>query len=117
MHISNSKKFAALIKQLVITSILLFVQIVVFYFSASNLIVGRSSFYFITAFIHYVVSIAVQLKLNPELLVQRLKINRNGSKLWDEILMRLSNLMVIILIPAIIHAFALIIFKLNIIIE
>lgn len=35
------------------------------------------------------------------LLVERLKRKREGSKLWDEILMRVSNLMVLVLIPAI----------------
>ena len=50
---------------------------------------------------HYVVSTTVQFKLNPELLVQRLKMKREGSKLWDEILMRFSNLSVIILIPVV----------------
>jgi protein-S-isoprenylcysteine O-methyltransferase Ste14 len=91
----------ALAKQLVITSGFLFIQVVVFFVSAGNLSVLRPWFYFGTAFVHYVVSTAVQFKLNPELLVQRLKMKREGSKLWDEILMRLSNLMVIILIPAV----------------
>jgi len=102
MQSVNSKHFkVALIKQLIITSIFLLVQIVIFVISANNLIVVRSWFYFTVAFLHYVVSTSVQFKLNPELLVQRLKIKRDGSKLWDEILMRLSNLMVIILIPII----------------
>ena len=98
----SSKQYRiASAKQLVITSIFLFVQIVIFFISANNLTDLRPWFYFVTAFIHYVVSTTVQIKLNPELLVQRLKRKRKGSKLWDEILMRLSNLMVIILIPAI----------------
>lgn len=102
MHDGNSQRFViALVKQLVVTSVFLFVQIVFFFVSAGNLIVVRPWFYFVTAFIHYVVSTAVQFKLNPELLVQRLKTKREGSKLWDEILMRSSNLMVIILIPVI----------------
>ncbi|MGD8506735.1 MAG: hypothetical protein PVF15_08755, partial [Candidatus Bathyarchaeota archaeon] len=50
---------------------------------------------------HYAVSTAVQYKLNPELLVQRLKRKREGSKLWDEILMRVSNLTVLIAIPVV----------------
>jgi len=50
--------------------------------------------------VHYAISTAVQYKLNPELLVQRLKRKREGSKLWDEILMRVSNLTVLIAIPA-----------------
>ena len=101
MNDGYSKLFGiALTKQLVITSCFLFVQVVVFFVSAGNLTILRSLFYFVTAFIHYVVSTAVQFKLNPALLVLRLKMKREGSKLWDEILMRLSNLMVIILIPA-----------------
>ena len=98
----KSKQFGiALAKQLVITFVFLCVQIVVFFVSAGNLTVLRPWFYFCTAFGHYVVSTYAQFKLNPELLVQRLKMKREGSKLWDEILMRLNNLMVIILIPAV----------------
>jgi len=102
MKEDNSKQFMiALAKQLVITTGFLFIQVGVFFVSAGNLTVLRPWFYFGTAFVHYVVSTAVQFKLNPELLVQRLKMKRGGSKLWDEILMRSSNLMVIILIPAV----------------
>ena len=102
MHGVNSKQFGiALVKQLIVTSVFLFVQLVVFFISAGYLSDPRSWFYFIIAFLHYVVSTTVQFKLNPELLVQRLKMKREGSKLWDEILMRLSNLVVIVLIPAI----------------
>lgn len=102
MQSAKPKQFGiALAKQLAITSGFLFVQIVVFFVSAGNITILRPWFYFGTAFVHYVVSTSVQFKLNPDLLVQRLKMKREGSKLWDEILMRLSNLMVIILIPAI----------------
>jgi len=102
MYKDNSKQFRiALTKQLFLTSIFLFVQLIVFFISAGYLIEKRSWFYFITAFVHYVVSATVQFKLNPKLLVQRLKIKRKGSKLWDEILMRFSNLSVIILVPVV----------------
>ena len=101
MHEMHSRRFVvAAIKQLLLTSIFLFIQIGVFFISSGNLSELRSWFYFVAAFIHYIVSTIVQFKLNPELLVQRLKMKRRGSKLWDEILMRLSNLMVIILMPA-----------------
>jgi protein-S-isoprenylcysteine O-methyltransferase Ste14 len=100
MHIGRQRQFRiTLVKQLILISILLFVQVVIFLLSAGNLSELRPWFYFVTAFLHYVVSTTVQFKLNPELLVQRLKMKREGSKLWDEILMRLSNLTVIILIP------------------
>jgi len=101
MNEDYSRQFGvAAIKQLFVTSLFLLVQIVVFFISADYLIDPRAWPYFVTAFIHYVASTVVQFKLNPELLVQRLKVKRKGSKLWDEILMRISNLMVIILIPA-----------------
>jgi protein-S-isoprenylcysteine O-methyltransferase Ste14 len=47
------------------------------------------------------VSTTALYKLNPELLVQRLKRKREGSKLWDEVLVRATNLMVISIVPAI----------------
>jgi len=98
----NRKQFrTATIKQFLITSIFLLVQIVIFFVSAGYSIGQRPWIYFVTAFIHYSISTGVQYKLNPELLIERLKIKREGSKLWDEILMRLSNLMIIITIPAI----------------
>ena len=98
----NSKQFrTATIKQFLITSIFLLVQIVIFFVSAGYTIGQRQWVYFVAAFIHYSISTTVQYKINPELLVERLKIKREGSKLWDEILMRVSNLMIIITIPAI----------------
>jgi len=89
------------IKQLLVASIMLSVQIIVFFFSAGRIIDARPWIFFCASFLHYSVSTAVQYKFNPELLVQRLKRKRKGSKLWDEILMRVSNLVVLILIPVI----------------
>ena len=98
----NNKRFrTAGIKQFIVLSILLSVQITVFFFSAGGIIDARAWIFFCASFLHYSVSTAVQYKFNPELLVQRLKIKREGSKLWDEILMRVSNLTVLILIPVI----------------
>jgi protein-S-isoprenylcysteine O-methyltransferase Ste14 len=86
------------IATLLLSSLMFFIQITVFFFSAGN-IPHRSQIFFVAVFMHYSLSTAVQYKLNPELLVQRLKRKREGSKLWDEILMRVSNLMVLITIP------------------
>ena len=98
----NYKEFKlAAFKQLLITSIFLIVQISIFFVSAGNITNQRPWLYFIAAFIHYSVGTAVQYKLNPQLVVQRLKAKREGSKLWDEILMRTSNLMIIIAVPAV----------------
>lgn len=46
---------------------------------------------FAVLFATYVVSIAVLYKFNPELIIHRLK-RKTDSKLWDKVLMRVSNL-------------------------
>jgi protein-S-isoprenylcysteine O-methyltransferase Ste14 len=96
----QSYKIAAF-KQFVLTSLFLVIQILLFYFSAGQIIIQRSWFYFITAFFHYLASTIIQYKLNPQLVVQRLKRKREGSKKWDEILVRASNLTIIIAVPII----------------
>jgi protein-S-isoprenylcysteine O-methyltransferase Ste14 len=91
----------AAIKQFILTSIFLIVQIILFYFSANQTISQRAWYYFIAAFFHYLFSTIVQYKLNPQLVIQRLKRKREGSKTYDEILVRASNLTIIIVIPII----------------
>ena len=97
----NGKFSAAAVKQFLLTSVFLFFQWAIFFVSAGYVFEDRSWFYFSAALVHYAVSIAVQYKVNPALLVVRLKMKREGSKRWDEVLMRASNLMVIVLIPAV----------------
>ena len=100
--LERKKQFrSAAVKQFLVSSVMLSVQIIVFVVSAGNLPSPRPWLYFGIAFIHYSVSIGVQYEANPQLVVERLKMKRKGSKLWDEVLMRISNLSVIILIPAV----------------
>jgi len=73
----------------------------IFFISAGHIRLLRPWIFFGASFAQYIVSTAVQYKLNPDLLVIRLKRKREGSKLWDEILMRVSNLMVLIAVPVI----------------
>jgi protein-S-isoprenylcysteine O-methyltransferase Ste14 len=101
MQDDNRQFRIAAIKQLLIASMMLVVQIIIFVVSAGSLPNPQPWLYFIVAFAHYFISIAVQYKFNPQLLIRRFKTKRTGSKMWDEILMRISNLTVIILIPAI----------------
>ena len=101
MQKNNKRIRIAGIKQILVASIMLSVQITIFFFSAGHTIDARPWIFFSASFLHYLISTAVQYKFNPELLVQRLKRKREGSKLWDEILMRVSNLTVLILIPVI----------------
>lgn len=86
------------IKQLILASVMLLVQIMVFFAAAGHIDV-RPWILFGASFLHYSIGTALQCMLNPELVVQRLKTRREGSKLWDEILMRATNLTVLILIP------------------
>lgn len=90
----------AAVKQLIVAYVMGSVQMILFFVSAGHIDV-RPWIFFVASFLHYTVSTMVQYKLNPELLVQRLKIKREGSKTWDEILMRVSNLTALIPIPVI----------------
>lgn len=98
---SLSKFRIAAVQQFLLASIMLLVQGIIYFVSAGYIANLKPWIYFGAAFVHYIFSIAVQYKLHPGLLVQRLKARRKGSKLWDEILMRITNLMVIVLIPAV----------------
>jgi protein-S-isoprenylcysteine O-methyltransferase Ste14 len=80
---------------------MLAIQSVIFFVSASHTVGCRPWIFFGASFVHFVVSTAVQYKVNPEILAHRVKRRRKGSKLWDEILMRVSNLMILIAIPAV----------------
>lgn len=91
----------ASINKFFVASVMLSIQMIIFFVSAGHMTDYRPWLYFSTALIHYFVSVVVQHKLNPQLLVQRLKRKRKGSKLWDEILMRVCNLMVIFSNPAV----------------
>jgi len=96
---SASPKTAAA-KQLIVSSVMLLIQLAIFFLSAGYIGV-RPWIYFGSSFVHYVVSIATQYKLNPELLAARLTVKRKGSKTWDEILMRASNLVVLVALPVV----------------
>jgi protein-S-isoprenylcysteine O-methyltransferase Ste14 len=88
------------VKQLAVSSVMLLVNIVVFYVAAGS-IDERAGIFFIASALHYSVSILMQYRLNPELLAARLVFRREGSKRWDEIVMRGSNLMVLLAMPAV----------------
>jgi len=101
MPVINKEFRVAGIKQLLLASVMLVIQMVIFFISAGHIDGPRPWIFFGASFMHYSISTTVQYKLNPELLVQRLKRRRKGSKSWDEILMRASNLTVLIAVPAV----------------
>jgi len=100
MREKSGGKAEAAVKQLAVSSVMLLVQLGIFFFSAGYIGV-RPWIFFAASFVHYTVSIVAQYKLNPELLAARLVIKREGSKRWDEVLMRSSNLVVLIALPVV----------------
>ena len=98
----KNKEFRrSLIKQIILSCLMLSIQITIFFISAGHFDIPRAWLFFSVTFVYLIVSTTALFKLNPELLVQRLKRKREGSKLWDEILVRVCNLTVLIVVPAI----------------
>ena len=86
------------VKQLIVVSVLLGIWLLIFLDSAGYISV-RAWIFLGASFLHSTSGIVVQYKLNPQLLAVRLTVKRAGSKVWDEILMRVTNLTAIIAAP------------------
>jgi protein-S-isoprenylcysteine O-methyltransferase Ste14 len=91
----------AAIKQTILSTVMLAIMMLVFYASAGRTDVPQSWFLFSVVFMYFVVSNIALYRYNPELLIQRLKIRRKGSKTWDEVLMMVSNFTALLLVPAV----------------
>ena len=91
----------AAVKQTMLSTAILGIMMAIFYASAGRTDIPRSWFLFSVAFIYFVASNLALYRYNPGLLIQRLKIRREGSKKWDEVLMRISNLTGVLLMPAV----------------
>ena len=91
----------AAIKQTMLSTAMLAIMMTVFYASAGRTDIPRSWFLFCVAFVYFVASNLALYRYNPGLLIQRLKLSRKGSKTWDEVLVRVSNLTALLLVPAV----------------
>lgn len=91
----------AVIKQLVVSAVMLAVMAAIFYASAGRTDIPRSWLLFGATLVHFTGSTLVVARLNPELISQRLTVRRAGSKSWDEVLMRVCNLTMLLLLPAV----------------
>ena len=80
---------------------MLALQIAIFFGASGGIIGLRPGIFFAASFLHYAVSMVAQYRLNPALLAHRLKLKRAGSKRWDEVLVRASNLTVLIAVPTV----------------
>ena len=77
------------------------VMMTVFFTSAGRRDLPRAWLFFGATFIYFVASTLAVYKFNPELLIARLTLRREGSKTWDEVLMRVANLTGMLLLPAV----------------
>jgi len=91
----------AVVKQIVLSSVMMGVMMAVFFASAGRRDLPRAWLFFGAAFVYFVASTLALYRYNPELLIVRLTLRREGSKTWDEILMRAANLTGMLLIPAV----------------
>jgi len=91
----------AVVKQIVLSTVLMGVMMAVFFASAGRRDIPRAWLFFGAAFVYFVASTLALYRYNPELLIERLTLRREGSKTWDEILMRAANLTGMLLIPAV----------------
>ncbi|UCE28856.1 MAG: isoprenylcysteine carboxylmethyltransferase family protein [Candidatus Bathyarchaeota archaeon] len=97
----NREFRVAAIKWLLLAYVMLTIQMLIFFISVGHVDGPRPWIFFGASFLYSSASIVVQYRLNPELLVQRFKTKREGSKLWDEILMRATNLTILIAVPTV----------------
>jgi len=89
------------LKQAGLSSALLAVMMVVFFASAGRFDLPRAWAFFGATFVYMSLSAVALYRYSPELLVQRLKMRREGSKTWDEVLMRACNLTAMLVVPAV----------------
>jgi protein-S-isoprenylcysteine O-methyltransferase Ste14 len=73
----------------------------VFFASAGRFDLPRAWMFFGAVFIYMILSTVALYRYSPELLVQRLQLRREGSKTWDEVLMRACNLTAMLFVPAV----------------
>jgi len=91
----------AVVKQIVVSTVMMGVMMGVFFASAGRRDLPRAWLFFGAAFVYFAASTLAVYRFNPELLVVRLTVRREGSKGWDELLMRAANLTGMLLMPVV----------------
>ncbi len=91
----------AVVKQIVVSTVMMGVMMAVFFVSAGRRDLPRAWLFFGAAFVYFVTSTLALYRYNPELLIVRLTVRREGSKGWDEVLMRAANLTGMLLMPVV----------------
>ena len=87
------------VRSVIATCFLLILHLAIFLVSAGRLDLYQAWFYFGVILVYSILNLAALAKFNPELLKQRLLMKREGSKPWDEVLMRACNIMLMFVLP------------------
>ncbi|UCH02466.1 MAG: isoprenylcysteine carboxylmethyltransferase family protein [Candidatus Bathyarchaeota archaeon] len=87
------------VRSVIVTCFFLILHLLIFFVSAGRLDLYHAWFYFGVVFVNSLLNLAAQATFSPELLKQRLLIKREGSKLWDEVLMRACNITLMFVLP------------------
>jgi protein-S-isoprenylcysteine O-methyltransferase Ste14 len=91
----------AWIRSIALAFILTIVQLSIFFLSAGHVQIPRAWLYFGITCVYFVGSNIIVYQSSPDLVAQRLTRRRVGSKRWDEVLMRVNNLILLIVVPMI----------------
>jgi protein-S-isoprenylcysteine O-methyltransferase Ste14 len=83
---------------IIIPYFFLLLQATIFFVSAGHINMPRAWLFFAISFISYSCSSIILYKYNPELLNQRGK-SHQGAKIWDQVLMRVINLIGLLFLP------------------
>lgn len=89
----------AVVRSIVVICLFLILHVAIFFVSAGRLDLYQAWIYFGVVFVYSLSNLVAQAKFSPELLEQRLLRKREGSKLWDEVLMRACNITLMFVLP------------------
>lgn len=88
---NNKELKRSMIKAVLLMLMLVIIMAIIFFTAAGRFDIPRAWLFFGAMLVYFLVSIIVLYKFNPQLIDARLK-RRVGDKLWDKILMRVTNL-------------------------
>ncbi|MCW4039591.1 MAG: isoprenylcysteine carboxylmethyltransferase family protein [Candidatus Bathyarchaeota archaeon] len=89
------------IRSIALALLLTIIQLSVFFLSAGHFQIPRAWLYFGITCVYFVLSNIIVYQSSPDLVAQRLTRRRVGSKRWDDVLMRVNNLILLIVVPMI----------------
>ena len=89
------------VRSIIVTCLLLTLHLMIFFVSAGCLDLYQAWFYFGVVIVYSFLNVVAQAKFSPELLKQRLLVKRQGSKPWDEVLIRACNITLMFVLPLI----------------